>query len=75
MIISNLSYIETLDLQSSPISAVEGGTKPADLLKNIATAGAGATAIGEKTVTGTTTQAIAVPGGSSSGSASVAGSG
>ena len=77
MIISELNYIESLELQSA--SEVEGGSLLLELgLEeggSIAEALASATAIGNNAIALTATSTTAVPGGASSASSSLAISG
>ena len=77
MIISDLNYIESFDLQSAEISEVEGGSLLLELEEggSIAEALASATAVGNNALALTATTTVAVPGGASSSSASLAISG
>ncbi len=80
MIISELNYIESLDLQSAEISEVEGSSSLLGLLglegdNSIAEALASATAIGNNAIAVTETTTTAVPGGAASASSSLAISG
>ena len=79
MIISDLNYIESLDLESA--EAVEGSTGgyypyiPGYYGGSFASAVAAATAVGNNAIAITATSATAVPGGASASSASLAVSG
>lgn len=72
MIISELSYIETLDLQSSEISGGEGEVTPEELLRSLADATAVSTAVGPDSLARTTTSTVAVEGGAAASSSSLA---
>ncbi|MGK7898403.1 MAG: hypothetical protein AB4372_33515 [Xenococcus sp. (in: cyanobacteria)] len=76
MIISDLNYIESLDLQSA--GEVDGGDGyyiPGFPGGSFASAVAAATAVGNNAIAITATSATAVPGGASASSASLAISG
>ncbi len=77
MIISELNYIESLDLQLAEISGGQGGSLLLGLEEgdSIAEALAAATAIGNNAIALTATSTTAVPGGASSASSSLAISG